>query len=413
MESFLQRYRNLIALVVALAIQVVVLAVQIKRPVDASHPQGEQVRLIRLWMVNLFTPVEKVFVHGGSGVRGAWANYVNLQGVRKQNRDLQQQIDQLRVDRARLAEDAQQARRLQVLLDFKEKYIGKTVAAQVIGTSGVEASRVIYIGKGARQGITVDMPVITPDGIVGKVREVFRDSAQVLEITDATSGAGVVLKESRLRGILKGGVGSDPEIVNIMADEEVHVGEQVFTSGGDSIFPPGLMVGTVQHVAQDKDREFFLSIQVKPAVSLSRLEEVLVVTKIESRVPDSQETVISSDERVADKLAEHLPTLNTTGGPSVSDDEPARPTPPIQPLHTDRFSPSVGAAVTDKIAAAQSDASATNTKKPRKTTKAPASQESNQQTGDNGNTPPPQTNENSNTAPNNDVSGNDKGAPPQ
>ena len=63
---------------------------------------------------------------------------------------------------------------LQALLDFKEKFVSRTVAAQVIGTSGTEQSRVIIIDKGSRDGIKQDMAVITPDGIVGKIKDVFR-----------------------------------------------------------------------------------------------------------------------------------------------------------------------------------------------------------------------------------------------
>src|SRR5579883_2791290 len=178
MESFLQRYRNLIALVLALAIQVVVLATQIKRPSDPAHPQGNQVRLIRLWVVTALTPFEKVLVNAGSSLRGVWSNYLYLRGVRQENRDLRAEIEQLRVERARLAEGAEQAHRLEALLSFKEKFISKTVAARVIGTSGMESSRVIYVDKGESDGMKVDMPVITPDGIVGKIKEVYPASSQ-------------------------------------------------------------------------------------------------------------------------------------------------------------------------------------------------------------------------------------------
>ena len=83
-----------------------------------------------------------------------------------------QQIEHLRLEQVRLSEDAEQARRLQALLGFKEQFISKTVAAQVIGSSGSEQSRVIYIDKGTRDGIKPDMAVITADGVVGKVLRV-------------------------------------------------------------------------------------------------------------------------------------------------------------------------------------------------------------------------------------------------
>ncbi len=132
------------------------------------------------------------------------------------------------------------------------------------------------------------MPVITPDGIMGKVLRVYPSSSLVLEINDPSSGAGVILEKSRLQGILKGNPNGNGELIiqNIMADEKVEVGERVLTSGGDRIFPKGMPVGVVSRFAHGKD--IFLDIWVKPAAQLSRAEEVLVVTKVDERTPESQ-----------------------------------------------------------------------------------------------------------------------------
>jgi rod shape-determining protein MreC len=104
--------------------------------------------------------------------------------VRQQNKDLQQTIGRLRLEQAALLEDARQGQRLQALLGFQEKYIYATVAAQAYGSSGSDRSHVFYIDKGARDGLKPDMAVITADGIVGKVRDVFPHTAQVLGVND-------------------------------------------------------------------------------------------------------------------------------------------------------------------------------------------------------------------------------------
>ncbi len=163
--------------------------------------------------------------------------------VRQQNKNLQSQLDALRLEEASLAEDARQGQRLQALLGFREKYIYKTVAAQVIGTSGTEQSHVLFIDKGSKDGIAADMAVITPDGIVGKTRDVFDHTSQVLEISDATSGAGVIMVNTRIQGVLHGNSWGQPQIVNLSPDDRIKPGEPVVTSGGDSIFPRGLPVG--------------------------------------------------------------------------------------------------------------------------------------------------------------------------
>ena len=125
-------------------------------------------------------------------------------------------MDRLRLEQAALLEDAKQGERLQALLNFQQKYIYKTVAAQAIGSSGTDQSRVFYIDKGKDAGLDRDMAVITPDGIVGKVRDVFPHTAQVLAINDQTSGAGVILETTRIRGILRGNAVGQPQIEDVV-----------------------------------------------------------------------------------------------------------------------------------------------------------------------------------------------------
>src|SRR3984885_6802195 len=273
MESVLSRYRNLVILVGVLFLQVLGLAVQVKRSGDA-----QDTRLIRIWAVGAVTPMEKAVVALQNGGGNLWHNYFYLRGVRAENRQLKEQIGQMRLEQVRLNEDAAQAHRLQSLLAFKEQVVMKTVPAQVIGSSGSDLSRSIYIDKGSNQGIAPDMPVITAAGIVGKVLRTYPSTSLVLMINDQSSGVGVLLEKSRLQGVLRGTPDGELVVDRVMSDEQVSPGDTVLSSGGDQIFPKGLPVGIVTKVSPG--REMFLNIQVKPAADLSRLEEVVVVTQI-------------------------------------------------------------------------------------------------------------------------------------
>ncbi|MGB0108773.1 MAG: rod shape-determining protein MreC [Terriglobales bacterium] len=295
----LGRYRNLIVLVGVLFAQVLGLAVQVKRTTDS-----EPTRLIRVWAVGTVTPLEKALVWTQTSSRNIWHNYFYLRGVRAENRSLKAQIERMSLEQVRMSQDADQARRLQALLAFKEQFISRTMAAQVIGSSGSELSRSVYIDKGESDGIKPDMAVITADGIVGKVLRVYGSTSLVLLIDDQTSGVGVILDKARLQGILRGTPSGEVVLEKVMSDETVPAGEVVLTSGGDGIFPKGLLVGRVTKVSQGS--ELFLNIRVRPAANLSRLEEVLVVTKIDERQaePDHAGTA-----RAIDILAERLPTV--------------------------------------------------------------------------------------------------------
>jgi rod shape-determining protein MreC len=300
MENLITRYRNVTILVAVLFAQVLGLAVQVKRSTE-----NESSRLIRIWAVSMVAPLEKGIIWGQTGTASLWHNYVYLRGVRQENRDLKREIELLRLQQVRLSEDAEQARRLQALLGFKEQFLSKTVAAQVIGSSGSEQSRSVFIDKGWRDGIQPSMAVITPDGVVGKVLRVIDNStSQVLLINDQTSGVGAILEKSRVHGILRGTAAGEVVLENVMAEELVQPEEKVLTSGGDQIFPKGFPVGTVTKAS--KGPELFLNIRVRPAANLGKLEEVLVITKKDEREPSLAGTGAT---RAVDILAQRLPSV--------------------------------------------------------------------------------------------------------
>ena len=350
-------YKNILFLVAVLVIQVIGLASQVRR----SNPAGSDspsVRLIRYWGISLVAPPEKA-VHGsGSGLRHLWSNYFDLRNVRQQNQDLKEQLGRLQLEQAALLEDARQGQRLQALLAFREHYIYSTVPAQVIGTSGTDQSRLLYIDKGAKDGLKPDMAVITPDGIVGKLKDVYAHTSQVLMISDQTSGAGVLLESTRLRGVLRGNALGQPQIVNLLPDERVKPGDRVVTSGGDEIFPRGIAVGTVEEVVDDASNPPYVDILIKPAANLSHLEELLVITQVGDEMPPKQQRdlaqsaatgeLAATQQRTSDILAERLPGLESPEAladftqqlkPLENPDTAAVKLHPPPPLHPDHFSP--------------------------------------------------------------------------
>ncbi len=357
----LSRYKNILFLVAVLVAQIIGLAVQVRRP-NPSGGDAPAVRLIRYWAIGIMSPPEKAIHGSGSGLRGLWSNYLDLRHVRQQNQELTERVRRLQLEQATLLEDARQGQRLQTLLAFKEHYIYSTVPAQVIGTSGTDQSRILYIDKGAKDGLKPDMAVITPDGIVGKLKDVFGHTSQVLVISDQTSGAGVVLESTRLRGVLRGNALGQPQIINMLPDERVKPGERVVTSGGDQIYPRGLPVGVVDQIVPDSSNPPFMDILIKPAANLGHLEELLVITQAGDQMPEKEKQdlaqsavageMAATQQRASDVLAERLPGLTD---PSAVADAPGQPNgvapataaavtvaPKLHPppaLHADHYSP--------------------------------------------------------------------------
>jgi rod shape-determining protein MreC len=369
MESFFSRYRNFLVLFVLLVGQIVGLAVQVRHTSDgrgAHDPKdGPGVLVIRWWAESMVAPFVGGVHYSRTGIAGLWQNYIDLHNVRQQNLELQKTIDRLRLEQASLMEDAKQGQRLQALLNFQQKYIYTTLPAQAIGSSGSDQSRLYYIDKGSDQGLKSDMAVVTADGIVGKVRDVWGRTAQVLAVNDQTSGAGVILETTRIRGILRGDAAGRLEIVGIMADQRIKPGEKVLTAGGDMIFPRGLPVGEVERTTPDPDRDSCIIIYVKPAANLNRLDEVLVITSTQPRFSDQQQQDMATSEalkapdvaalkeqqKASQIMAERLPGLNDPNLPADQQPQqaqqpegatppPAGPTHALPALHPDRFSPS-------------------------------------------------------------------------
>lgn len=375
MESFFIRFKNVLVLVAVLLVQTIGLAIQVRRPVESGAPDSEQVTLLRHWVVAVVTPFERFFHGIGHNVRYGWSDYVDLRNTRQQNQDLKNEIARLRLEQAQLAEDAMQGHRLQELLKFQQHYVASTVAAQVIGTSGTDQSRVLYIDKGSKDGLKVDQAVITPDGIVGKLRDVSSNTAQVLVINDQSSGAGVLLATTRIRAILHGSQGGRIVISNLTPDERIKPGEQVLTSGGDQVYPRGLAVGTIESIAPDLEHQPYTTIVVKPATNLFQLEEVLVITATQGdltalaqkdltqgaatakEMADAKAAKAAADEAAAEAaaqsasqiVAERLPSIHDgeqTPNPKGAADAP-KPTPnaasavpkPLPTLHPDRYTP--------------------------------------------------------------------------
>jgi rod shape-determining protein MreC len=267
MPAVPMRHRSLTLLGAVLLIQVLMLAVQIR-----TKSQG---RLIRVWVVEVVTPFERAGNWTITKFRGVWNGYFGLIHTQRENAELHAEMDRLRIRNTELESESAESARMAALLGFHDAHPDvPMVAARVIAASADSSSHAIFINRGEHDGIRRNMAVITPDGVVGKVFEVYRGTSQVLLLTDKESGVGSLLAGSRTQGPV-GGVGEPLMMMKYISnDENVTVGQQVLTSGEDQIYPKDLPVGTVAEV---KTGTPFKVIRVKPAAHLDRLEEVLVL----------------------------------------------------------------------------------------------------------------------------------------
>ncbi|HEV2388283.1 MAG TPA: rod shape-determining protein MreC [Candidatus Acidoferrales bacterium] len=259
--------RPLLLLAAVVGAQVLLLAFQIRR--------DRNIRLIRVWAVETLTPAERAGTNSIDWMRELWSGYIDLRRTRADNRRLRGELDQLRLQMVQLQSRADEAGRLAGLLAFRQAHTElPLLAARVISASPAATTRVVYIDRGWNDGVRGNMGVITPDGVVGKILDVYPASSQVLLVTDRESGVGALLAGTRTEGVVKGTGGPDLSMDFVVSDEKVPAGEPVLTSGLDQIFPKGLPVGTV---VSTRPANPFQKISLRPAARLDRLEEVLVI----------------------------------------------------------------------------------------------------------------------------------------
>jgi rod shape-determining protein MreC len=271
MLDIYSRHRPYALLAAVVMVQVLMLAFQIKREHD--------VRLIRYWAVALTTPVERVSTWTGSKVGGIWSGYIDLRAAHRQNEQLKSEVDQLRIRNNELETQAGEAARLESLLNFRDAHPdAPMLAAQVIGASADPTSHTLFVNRGERDHVRRNLPVITPDGVVGKIVEVFPSASQVLLINDKDGAVGALFVDSRTQGIVKGTGDPEPHMDYVSNDEKVQAGEEIVTSGMDRIFPKGFPIGVVESAAPGNP---FQNIRVKTAVRLDRLEDVLILLSMQ------------------------------------------------------------------------------------------------------------------------------------
>jgi len=268
MPPLASRHRPLMLFAVVVSAQILLLAFQVKRE--------RQVRLIRVWTVELISPFQRAASWTILGAEHGWGGYIGLRQTQRENEAMRAELDRLKVRNAELESKAKEADRLAALLNFRTGHTeAPMLAAAVIGGSP-DASQVVYINRGSRDGLRRDMGVITPDGVVGKILAVYPDTSQVLLLSDKESGVGALLADTRTQGPVKGTGEPLLSLEYISVDDKVGAGEAVLTSGQDRIFPKDLPVGTVVDAVPDR-KSPFMKIRVRPAAHLDRLEEVLVL----------------------------------------------------------------------------------------------------------------------------------------
>ncbi|HLB02478.1 MAG TPA: rod shape-determining protein MreC [Nitrospiria bacterium] len=211
-------------------------------------------------------------------VGDVWRGYIALVQARRENQRFVEQLHQLQAENLRLQELALENSRLQQLLDLKNTSPIKLTAARVVGRDPTNWHKTVMINKGEQDGLGVDMGVITPAGVVGRVIRTTPEASQVLLLTDQNSSIAALVQRTRDEGLVEGTEGGLARMKYLPILSEVGAGDMILTSGLTGIFPKGMMIGQVLEV-QKKENALFQVVRIKPTVDFAKIEEVLVILR--------------------------------------------------------------------------------------------------------------------------------------
>jgi rod shape-determining protein MreC len=266
--------------------------------VDARDSVTKQ-RMFRVWALAIASPVQSVSSKAGGASAGLIRQIMNFRSAADENERLKQRLDQTELELRNARASSAENERLKGLLNLKEKTGYDQVPARVIARDPSVWFNTVTINRGSSSGITLNMPVATGSGIVGRVVAVSPWTAQVMLITDEKAAAGAVvgqLGESGALGSVSGlGKAGLVEMRYVSGLQKVEVGDYVLTTGQDGIYPAGLNVGEVLEVKHGTATQPH-QIYVRPSARLDQLEEVAVLLYHPPQRPAPEQTLPNLDK---------------------------------------------------------------------------------------------------------------------
>lgn len=271
----LSRYRRVLILALALLVAFALMTLQVRHDRAALS-------FARQAILFVVSPFIKVTAVTAGSLGRVWHDYVDLRALREENQRLQQESAILHRRISQLEEYALETQRLQGLLAMRETSRANYLAARIVGKDATNWFKTLLIDRGSQAGLRRNLPVVAPDGLVGRVIEVTPYTAKVQLITDPVSASGGLLQRTRVTGIVSGNLGAGLKVRYLPLLADVAVGDEVVTSGMGGVFPKGIPVGRVVAVER-KSGALFQEAVLQPKVDLGRLEEVLILMDAEQR----------------------------------------------------------------------------------------------------------------------------------
>jgi len=237
-------------------------------------------RLIRVWGLTVADFVQSPVATVSSGMTNYFRSIANLRTAQDENTQLKQQVEELQLELKAKEGLTAENERLKNLLDLKDQSKYKVLTARIIGRDPSIWFDSAVINQGSLNGVKLNMPVVANGGLVGRVTAVSPLTAQIDLLTRDKSGLGAVIGQVGVSNALGVVMGTSKngllEMKYVPGTTDVQVGQAVFTTGQDGIYPSGLKVGDIFDAKSYGSSQPY-QILIKPAASLDSIQEVGVL----------------------------------------------------------------------------------------------------------------------------------------
>ncbi|OGX27272.1 MAG: rod shape-determining protein MreC [Omnitrophica WOR_2 bacterium RIFCSPHIGHO2_01_FULL_48_9] len=191
---------------------------------------------------------------------------------------LSKEVNILKTRLVGLEEVVRENSRLEQLLRFKRNLIYASVPANVIGRDPANWNSSMIVDRGTKDGVSVGMPVVSAAGVVGRVAEVSPSMSRVILLTDPQFSVAALVQSPRESGLISGSLQGICRLRYVSSEASIQIGDEVITSKLSTSFPEGLLIGKIIGIKGTADNPA-MEYVVQPAVSLSKIEEVLIIQK--------------------------------------------------------------------------------------------------------------------------------------
>jgi rod shape-determining protein MreC len=272
MTASSKRLREGAVVAMTLVLAIIALRMSAKSPGELSALDRGILRAV--------SPAQSAMSFVARGIANVAGRFVELAHARAENHELAKENARLRAEVAELRRLADESGRYQRLLGLRDQTPAETIAARIISIDASPYFRVARVELDRGEGLLKrGMPVLTPDGVVGRIGHVSGSTSDILLLVDPRSAIDVIIPRTGGRGILRGKSGENGyrcSIEYLTRGNAAQVGDKVVTSGLGGAFPRDLAVGKVTAVLPGAVG-LFQEVEVTPDVDFARLSEVLVV----------------------------------------------------------------------------------------------------------------------------------------